>query len=96
MSHSLAETPMSRLEARIPTQIYELMQRAARLQGLSLTAYIIATVGEDARRTVDEANVIQLSREDQIRFAETFINPPEPNERLRQAAKRYAEVVTRR
>jgi hypothetical protein len=43
---------MSRLEARIPTPLYEQMERAAKLRGLSLTAY---TAGEDARR-VDSGN----------------------------------------
>lgn len=96
MSHAMPDTSVSRLEARIPTQIYEMMQRAARLRGLSLTAYLIATAGEDARRTVEEAEVIRLSRDDQIRFAEALINPPLPNERLIRAAKRHAELVTRR
>lgn len=86
----------SRLEARIPTQIYDTMQRAAQLQGLSLTAYLIATAGEDAKRVVAEAEILRLSREDQIRFAEALINPPPPNERLVRAAKRHAELVAPR
>jgi uncharacterized protein (DUF1778 family) len=43
---------MSRLEARIPTPLYETMTRAAKLRGLTLTAYVIVTMSEHARRTI--------------------------------------------
>lgn len=45
------------------------MQRAARLRGMTLTGYLIATAGEDARRAVEEADVLRLAAEDQARFA---------------------------
>jgi uncharacterized protein (DUF1778 family) len=84
------------LEARIPAQVYEQMQRAAYLRGMTLTGYLIATAGEDARRVVEEADIMRLAREDQIRFAEALINPLEPNERLARAARRHAELIERR
>lgn len=90
------DTTTARLEARIPAQIYETMQRAAQLRGMTLTAYVLATAGEDARRVVEEAEIMRLSREDQVRFAEALINPPKPNERLRRAAKRHAELIATR
>jgi uncharacterized protein (DUF1778 family) len=90
------ETETARLEARIPVQVYDQMQRAARLRGLTLTGYLIATAGEDARRIVEDAEIMRLAREDQIRFAEALINPPKPNERLTRAAKRHAELIERR
>ena len=96
MTKPAAESETARLEARIPVQVYDQMQRAARLRGMTLTGYIIATAGEDARRTVEDAEIIRLAREDQIRFAEALLNPPKPNERLTRAAKRHAELIERR
>jgi uncharacterized protein (DUF1778 family) len=90
------EAETARLEARIPVQVYDQMQRAARLRGLTLTGYLIATAGEDARRVVEDAEIMRLAREDQIRFAEALINPPKPNEWLSRAAKRHAELIERR
>ena len=90
------EAETARLEARIPVHVYEQMQRAARLRGLTLTGYLIATAGEDARRVVEDAEIMRLAREDQIRFAEALINPPKANERLARAAKRHAELIDRR
>jgi uncharacterized protein (DUF1778 family) len=91
-----AEADTARLEARIPAPIYELMQRAARLRGMTLTGYLIATAGEDARRAVEDAEIMRLAREDQIRFAQALIDPPEPNDRLARAARRHAELIAPR
>ena len=89
--HAQAET--ARLEARIPAQVYDQMQRAARLRGMTLTGYLIATAGEDARRVVEDAEIMRLAREDQIRFAEALIDPPKANARLIRAAKRHADLI---
>lgn len=83
----------ARLEARIPVRVYDQMQRAARLRGMTLTGYLLATAGEDARRVVEEAEILRLAREDQIRFAEALIDPPKPNEKLARAAGRHAELI---
>jgi uncharacterized protein (DUF1778 family) len=40
------EAETARLEARVPVQVYDQMQRAARLRGMTLTGYLIATAGE--------------------------------------------------
>lgn len=96
MPKPLAENDTARLEARIPVQVYDQMQRAARLRGMTLTGYLIATAGEDARRVVEDAEIMRLARADQSRFAEALINPPQPNERLTRAAKRHAGLIERR
>ena len=96
MPRPTSEVETARLEARVPVNVYEQMQRAARLRGMTLTGYLIATAGEDARRVVEEADIMRLAREDQIRFAEALIDPPKPNARLARAAKRHAELIERR
>ena len=52
--------------------------------------------GETARLEAEDAEIMRLSREDQIRLAEALINPPKPNERLVRAARRHAELIYRR
>ena len=96
MPNPPAENGTARLEARIPARIYDQMQRAARLRGMTLTGYLIATAGEDARRVVEDAEIMRLARADQVRVAEALIDPPEPNERLARAARRHAELIERR
>lgn len=93
MSKTVSENEMARLEARIPAQVYDQMQRAAKLRGMTLTGYLLATAGEDARRVVEDAEIMRLAREDQIRFAEALIDPPKPNSRLERAAERHSALI---
>lgn len=90
------EAGTARLEARIPVQVYDQMQRAARLRGLTITSYLIATAGGDTRRVVEDAEIMRFSGEDQIRFAEALIDPPKPDARLARAAQRHAELIEHR
>jgi uncharacterized protein (DUF1778 family) len=87
---------MSRLEARIPTPVYEQMERAAKLRGLSLTAYVIATAGEDARLVIEEAQILRMARADQIAFAQALIDPPGPNAKLKGAKRRHDALIQKR
>ena len=96
MIRTISESTTARLEARIPVHVYDMMQHAARLRGMTLTSYLIATAGEDAKRVVAEADILRLTREDQIRFAEALINPPKANDRLVRAAKRHSELIVAR
>ncbi|MDI6835154.1 MAG: DUF1778 domain-containing protein [Rhizobiaceae bacterium] len=96
MPRPASEVETARLEARVPVHVYEQMQRAAKLRGMTLTSYLIATAGEDARRTVEEAEVLRLAAEDQVRFAKALIDPPAPNVRLARAAKHHVDVIARR
>ena len=88
-----AKDDTSRLEARVPTEVYEQMERAAKLRGLTLTAYVIATAGAEARRIIEETDILRLSRADQIAFAQALIDPPAPNKHLTRAAKRHAVLI---
>ena len=65
--------------------------RAAEL--LFLSDFIVAAAQEAAHRAIEETQIIRLSIEDQRRFAEALINPPEPNDALRRAAQLHAEHV---
>lgn len=96
MPRQTSASETARLEARIPVDVYQTMQRAARLLGMSLTSYLVATAGVEARRVVEEAEIMRLGREDQIRFAEAILNPPPANERLTRAAQRHAELIVPR
>lgn len=96
MSQAKTNKDTARQEARIPAQVYDMMQRAARLRGMTLTGYVLATAGEDARRVVEEAEILRISREDQIHFAEALIDPPKANARLARAAKHHARLIAPR
>ncbi|GAB4195687.1 MAG: DUF1778 domain-containing protein [Coleofasciculaceae cyanobacterium] len=82
---------IERLEARISKEQKELFQRAADIQGRSLTDFVIASVLDAAKRTIQEHEMMTLSVRDREVFVEALLNPPEPSDELRAAAQRYKQ-----
>jgi len=85
--------PTARLAARLPVEVHALLKRAAEIQGRSLTDFVVAAAHEAARRTIEETEIIRLSAEDQRRFAEALLNPPEPNAALQRAFAHHRRLV---
>ena len=79
----------SRLEARIESSQKALFEKAAKLQGCSLTSFVIASAREAALKTIREHEVIRLIGPDRDAFIAALTNPPKPTRNLREAAKRY-------
>lgn len=85
----------ARLEARISNEQKALFQQAAMLSARSLSEFVVSSAQDAATRIIEAHENIRLSREDQIRFVSTLLDPPEPGERLRQAAAQYrARIMT--
>ena len=82
----------ARLEARISTQVHSTIKRAAEIQGRTVTDFVVHAALEAATKTIEESHIIQLSLEGQMAFAEALLNPPEPNETLKKAFERHAEL----
>jgi uncharacterized protein (DUF1778 family) len=82
----------ARLEARLTDEQKTLFQHAADLTGRSLTEFVVSSAQEIAIRTVREHELLTLSGRDRRTFLEAILNPPSPNKRLREAARRYKNV----
>ena len=65
----------SRLEARITPEVLAIVKRAAKLQGRSVSDFVIAAAQDAAHKTIEEAGIIRLSAEDQMRFVDLLLNP---------------------
>lgn len=88
------ETPRTaRLEARIAPEALAIIKRAAEMEGRSLSDFIVSAAQEAARRTIEDNNVIRLSIEDQQRFVDMLLNPPEPSAALKRAKAAHDELV---
>lgn len=83
-----------RLEARVPAPIKELIGRAASLEGVSLTDYVIATLQKNAAMVVREHEVLNLSVKDSAAFAKAMLAAPKPNRKLTQAFASHQQSVT--
>lgn len=87
------EARRERLEARVTPEVKALIQRAADLTGRGLTDFLVSSARTAAEETIRTHEVIRLSARDSAAFVEAFLNPPEPNEKLRAAAEDYRRFV---
>ena len=84
---------LERLETRVTSETKALCQEAARIQGRSLTDFVVNSALEAARRELRETELLELSRSDRIAFVEALLNPPAPNSRLKRAMLRHEHLV---
>lgn len=101
MAHSQARKPSlppsrrrsERLEARVTAEQKALIEHAAALQGRSITDFVLTSVQDAAKRAIEEHQVITLTLNDSQAFVEALLNPPPPNERLKETVRRYRDVT---
>ena len=83
----------ARIEARIAPDALVVVRRAAEIQGRSVSDFVVAAAQEAANRTIEEAQIIRLSVEDQLAFAEAILNPAPPSAALLRAAKAHRSLI---
>lgn len=86
----------ARLEARLPASVYATVKRAAELKGRSITDFVVSAAHDAARKAIEEEEIIRLSAQDQLLFAQSLIEPPQPNDALRRAKALHAKNVEMR
>lgn len=93
MSDANITPAMARLETRVKPEIKALWQKAADLEGVTLTDFVIASVQSAAYKTIEKHQTLKLSVEDAEAFVEAILNPPQPADALVKAALRYKQVM---
>src|ERR1700694_1587728 len=67
-----------RFDARLNADQKLLIQRAADLEGRSMTDFVLQSAEVAAARTIQERSVLILSARDTEHFVNVILNPPEP------------------
>jgi uncharacterized protein (DUF1778 family) len=80
-----------RLEARVTAEQKSLVERAAALQGRSVTDFVLTSVQDAARRAIEEHSQLALSVRDSEAFVDALLNPKPVNDRMRDTVRRYRE-----
>jgi uncharacterized protein (DUF1778 family) len=80
-----------RLEARVTSEQKSLIERAAALEGRTVTDFVLTSVQDAARRTIEAHNQLALSVRDSEAFVEALLNPKPVNDRLAETVRRYRE-----
>jgi uncharacterized protein (DUF1778 family) len=79
-----------RFDARLNENQKLLIQRAADLEGRTLTGFVLHSAESAAERTIQERTMLLLNARDSNAFVKALLAPaPEPGPALRNAAKRY-------
>ena len=82
----------SRLEARVSPNLKNLFVRAAKIQGVSLTDFIISTAKKEAESVLKLQSLINLSLRDMSLLVENCVSNTEPTDKLKQAAIRFKSI----
>lgn len=85
---------IARLEARISPETKLLLQKAADLEGRTLTDFVVASVQAEAYRVIEKHQKLKLNLEDSQAFVDALLNPPLPNEALQKAALRHKQLIS--
>ena len=81
------EVKDERIEFRVSSEMKALIQQAASIQGISTSDFLAAMAYREAKKTIEEHEIIRLTREESQRFVELLLNPPQPNEALKKLMK---------
>ena len=87
------EAKRGRMHLRVDVKTKRTLERAAAYADTSVTDFVLANAVAAAERIIDRHEKITLSARDWDAFYDALIDPPEPNETLKQAARRSRESV---
>ncbi len=83
----------TRLEARISPDALAVVKRAAEIEGRSVSDFVVAAAQEAANRTIEETHLIRLSADEQRRFVDLLLNPPDAVPALERAKQAHARLI---
>ncbi|MBI1891873.1 MAG: DUF1778 domain-containing protein [Burkholderiales bacterium] len=79
---------------RTSAEMRVLLGRAAAYSGRTVTDFVLASAQEAAMRTIQDHEIIRLSSEDSLKFANALTSTNrKPNANLVKAAKAYKKTV---
>jgi uncharacterized protein (DUF1778 family) len=82
-----------RLSIRLDRQQKEAIEKAASIQGLSLTDFVTLVSYREAQDVLRNQDVLVLSDRDRDLFLQALDQSPPPNKHLVKAAKRYRQAI---
>lgn len=89
MSEASAED--IRIDLRVTEEQKDLLERAASLKGISLSAYTLSHLLPVAKQDIDTYERLVLSNRDRDLFLSVMENPPELKGKLKAAIDEYRE-----
>ena len=90
------ELPKSeRVQVRIDRAAKQRLERAAALANTTVSAFVVNHALAAADHLIRDRERLVLSEGDWNRFFDALVDPPEPNEALRQAFAAHRQLISR-
>jgi len=84
-----------RFDARLNEDQKLLIQRAADLEGRTMTDFVLHSAQAAAERTIENRAMLVLTARETKAFADAILNPARPGSVLRRAAREYREKIAK-
>ena len=88
-----SRTKMYRFDARLNHDQKLLIQRAADLEGRTMTDFVLHSAQAAAERTLQDRALLILTARETETFVNAILNPPEPGPVLREAVRNYKNQI---
>ena len=82
-----------RITARVPSEMRDVLEQAAQLQGATLNQFVVQSAYQEAQRILERETVIRLSQRDAQKVFAMLEHPPKANKEMKAAIKAYHELV---
>lgn len=82
-----------RIDLRLPPDAKSQIEKAADLQGRTLSDFVVDAALTQASQVIEQQMVLKLCLEDGLALAEAFITEPEPNHKAIEAAQRHRATL---
>lgn len=92
----MIQNKTSRIELRVTPQQKKLLEQAASVKGISLSAYTLSHLLEIAQKELDNHQKLVLSNEDRDLFLSVIENPPQLKGNLKKAISQYRQKYVRK
>lgn len=89
----MSTVPLTRLDFRLPVNSKKQIERAASVQGRTLTEFAVDALTKAAQSVLLEHEIVRLSERDRDRFLAMLEADPTPNARLLAAARRHHQII---
>jgi len=83
----------ARIEARVDRQQKKAIEKAAALEGRTVTDFVVTSAQAEAVRVIEAHTRMILSERDQAVFVSALLSPTVPTGRLARAAARYKQLT---
>lgn len=81
-----------RIDLRLNEDDKHMIEEAAAMTNQSISQFMVSTASERAAEVIDQHRRLLLNEESWNLVMDAIANPPVPNDRLKQAAKRLQEL----